>query len=93
MFPAKRNQRRPSGLEFVTELTSRPMTDTPLSPEAVSQNSPDEVTPSETRRPGVVILKPRRFPDVLAEITRTQPLTMLAIAFIAGMILAPRWRR
>jgi hypothetical protein len=59
--------------------------ETPLSPDAVSQN--------ETRRPDVVILKPPRLPDVLAQITRTQPLTMLAIAFIAGMILAPRWRR
>ncbi len=69
------------------------MTDTPLSPEAVSQITPDAVSQSETRRPDVVVLKPRRFPDVLADITRTQPLTMLAIAFVAGMILAPRWRR
>jgi hypothetical protein len=67
--------------------------DTPLSPEAVSQTPPDAVSQNETRRPDVVILKPRRLPDVLAEITRNQPLTMLAIAFIAGMILAPRWRR
>ena len=67
--------------------------DTPLAPEAVSQISPDAVSQKAARRPDVVILKPRRLPDVLAEITRTQPLTMLAIAFIAGMILAPRWRR
>jgi hypothetical protein len=69
------------------------MTETPLSPDAVSQVSPDAVSPNETRRPEIVILRPRRLPDVLAQITRTQPLTMLAIAFVAGMILAPRWRR
>jgi hypothetical protein len=67
--------------------------ETPLSPDAVSQISPDAVLQNETRSPEVVILKPQRFPDVLAQITRTQPLTMLAVAFIAGMILAPRWRR
>ena len=38
-----------------------------------------------------VIITAPRFPDVLAEITRAQPLTMLAVAFIAGMFLA--WRR
>jgi hypothetical protein len=36
---------------------------------------------------------PYRFPDVLAEITRAQPLTMLSVAFIAGMIVAAGWRR
>jgi hypothetical protein len=32
-----------------------------------------------------------RFPDLLAELTRAQPLTMLSVAFVAGLFLA--WRR
>jgi hypothetical protein len=51
-------------------------------------------TPSrdETGKPYVVV-SPPRFPDVVAEITRAQPLTMLSIAFIAGLVLAAGWRR
>ena len=46
------------------------------------------------QKPYVVVSPdPPRFPDVLAEITRSQPLTMLSVAFIAGMILAAGWRR
>lgn len=37
--------------------------------------------------------KPSYFPDVLAEITRAQPLTMLSVAFIAGVVFAAGWRR
>lgn len=44
-------------------------------------------------KPYVVVEPAPRFPDVLAEITRAQPLTMLSIAFIAGMVLAAGWRR
>jgi hypothetical protein len=40
-----------------------------------------------------VVVSPPRFPDVLAEITRAQPLTMLSIAFVAGLVLAAGWRR
>ena len=43
--------------------------------------------------PYVIAARPSYFPDVLAEITRAQPLTMLSVAFIAGMILAAGWRR
>jgi hypothetical protein len=57
-----------------------------LAPEAVSH---DETT----RQPHVVIPAAPRFPDVLAEITRAQPLTMLSIAFIAGIVVAAGWRR
>jgi len=58
-----------------------------LAPEAVSH---DETM----RKPHVVIpAAPPRFPDVLAEITRAQPLTMLSIAFIAGIVVAAGWRR
>ena len=91
MFPGKRNKGRLSGLEPLTEPVSRPMTnESPsISPDAVS--CPDAVSRGETRRPRVVISTAPRFPDVLAEITRAQPLTMLAVAFIAGMFLA--WRR
>ena len=57
------------------------------SPDAASGDAP-------ARKPYVVLSPtPPRFPDVLAEITRSQPLTMLSIAFIAGMILAAGWRR
>ena len=49
---------------------------------------------ASTRKPHVVISPaPPRFPDVLAEITRAQPLTMLSIAFIAGIVVAAGWRR
>ena len=44
-------------------------------------------------KPYVVVEKPPRFPDVLAEITRAQPLTMLSVAFITGLVLAAGWRR
>lgn len=44
-------------------------------------------------KPYVVVEPAPRFPDVLAEITRAQPLTMLSVAFIAGMVLAAGWRR
>jgi hypothetical protein len=52
-------------------------------------------TPSrdETGKPYVAVPTPPRFPDVLAEITRAQPLTMLSVAFITGFILAAGWRR
>jgi hypothetical protein len=57
------------------------------SPDTASGDAP-------TRKPYVVVSPaPPRFPDVLAEITRSQPLTMLSVAFIAGMILAAGWRR
>ena len=46
-----------------------------------------------TGKPYVVVEKPPRFPDVLAEITRAQPLTMLSVAFITGLVLAAGWRR
>jgi hypothetical protein len=63
--------------------------------------SPDPVPGDETasraetaRRPFVLVSPaPPRFPDVLAEITRAQPLTMLSIAFVAGLIMAAGWRR
>jgi hypothetical protein len=43
-------------------------------------------------RPYVVVgRQARRFPDLLAELTRTQPLTMLSVAFVAGLFFA--WRR
>ena len=45
------------------------------------------------RKPYGVSPAPPRFPDVLAEITRAQPLTMLAVAFIAGRVMAAGWRR
>lgn len=63
-----------------------------LSPDAVPR---DETSQAETvRKPYVVISPaPPRFPDVLAEVTRAQPLTMLSIAFIAGLIFAAGWRR
>lgn len=47
----------------------------------------------QTGKPYVVVAPAPRFPDVLAEITRSQPLTMLSVAFIAGMVLAAGWRR
>ena len=62
-----------------------PMTDAALSSGTTSRD--------ETRKPYVVVSTPPRFPDVLAEITRSQPLTMLSIAFIAGLVLAAGWRR
>jgi len=46
-----------------------------------------------TGKPYVVVAPAPRFPDLLAEITRAQPLTMLSVAFIAGMVLAAGWRR
>ena len=55
--------------------------------------SPGATSRNEARKPYVVVSTPPRFPDVLAEITRSQPLTMLAIAFVAGAILAGGWRR
>jgi hypothetical protein len=56
--------------------------------------SPDAAAGDTPRKPYVVVSPPPpRFPDVLAEITRSQPLTMLSVAFIAGMILAAGWRR
>ncbi|MCP4619492.1 MAG: hypothetical protein GY844_24010 [Bradyrhizobium sp.] len=55
--------------------------------------SPDAAS-GDTRKPFVVVSPaPPRFPDVLAEITRAQPLTMLSAAFIAGLIVAAGWRR
>lgn len=43
-------------------------------------------------RPHVVVgRRPSRFPDLLAELTRAQPLTMLSVAFVAGLFFA--WRR
>jgi hypothetical protein len=63
----------------------RPMENATLAPEAVNH---DETPP---KRHVVIPAAPPRFPDVLAEITRAQPLTMLSVAFIAGLILA--WRR
>ena len=47
----------------------------------------------DTGKPYVVVSPAPRFPDLLAEITRAQPLTMLSVAFIAGMVLAAGWRR
>ena len=47
----------------------------------------------DTAKPYVVVEPAPRFPDVLAEITRAQPLTMLSVAFIVGMVLAAGWRR
>jgi hypothetical protein len=56
--------------------------------------SPDAPAGATPRRPYVIVSPaPPRFPDVLAEVTRAQPLTMLAVAFIAGMVLAAGWRR
>jgi hypothetical protein len=37
--------------------------------------------------------KPPYFPDVFAEITRVQPLTILSVACVAGMTFAAGWRR
>ena len=43
-------------------------------------------------RPYVLVgRRPSRFPDLLAELTRAQPLTMLSVAFVAGLFFA--WRR
>jgi hypothetical protein len=62
--------------------------------------SPDTVPSDETasradatRKPYVFVSPAPRFPDVLAEITRAQPLTMLSIAFVAGLVVAAGWRR
>ncbi len=56
--------------------------------------APDAAAGDALRKPYVVVSPPPpRFPDVLAEITRSQPLTMLSVAFIAGLILAAGWRR
>jgi hypothetical protein len=55
--------------------------------------SPDASAGAAPRKPYVVVTPAPRFPDVLAEITRAQPLTMLAVAFISGMVLAAGWRR
>ena len=56
--------------------------------------APDEAAGAAPRKPYVVVSPaPPRFPDVLAEVTRAQPLTMLAVAFIAGMVMAAGWRR
>lgn len=65
----------------------------PLSPDAVS--SPDEALRDATPQKPYVVVSPAspRFPDVLAEITRAQPLTMLSVAFIAGVVMAAGWRR
>ena len=57
-----------------------------------SHTPPGTTIPDEADRPYVVVAPPR-FPDVLAEITRAQPLTMLSIAFITGLVLAAGWRR
>lgn len=62
------------------------MNDAPLSPDGPSSDA--------VSKPYVVVSPaPPRFPDVLAEITRSQPLTMLSIAFIAGLVVAAGWRR
>ena len=53
----------------------------------------DATVRDDTGKPYVVVEPTPRFPDVLAEITRAQPLTMLSVAFIAGMVLAAGWRR
>jgi hypothetical protein len=55
--------------------------------------SPGPAPRDENGKPYVVVTAPPRFPDVLAEITRAQPLTMLSIAFITGIVLAAGWRR
>ena len=67
------------------------MNDNTPSPEIAPEISPSDAPP---RKPYVVVAPaPPRFPDVLAEITRAQPLTMLAVAFIAGLVMAAGWRR
>jgi hypothetical protein len=50
-------------------------------------------TPSRDEKPYVAVATTPRFPDVVAEITRAQPLTMLSVAFLTGLILAAGWRR
>lgn len=64
---------------------------------SIAPSLADTVGPAPQARPArpfvVVDRAPPRFPDVLAEITRSQPLTMLSIAFIAGLVLAAGWRR
>ena len=64
-----------------------------LSPDTAPRD--ETVSHAETtRKPFIVVTSaPPRFPDVLAEITRAQPLTMLSIAFVAGLIFAAGWRR
>lgn len=57
-----------------------------------SHTPPGTTITDDTAKPYVVAAPPR-FPDVLAEITRAQPLTMLSIAFITGLVLAAGWRR
>ncbi len=56
-------------------------------------SSSDATVRDDTGKPYVVVEPAPRFPDVLAEITRAQPLTMLSVAFITGMVLAAGWRR
>jgi hypothetical protein len=64
-----------------------------LAPDPVPRDETASRT-GATRKPFVVVAPaPTRFPDVLAEITRAQPLTMLSIAFVAGLIVAAGWRR
>jgi hypothetical protein len=58
-----------------------------------SHTPPGKAIPEDAGKPYVVVEAPSRFPDVLAEITRAQPLTMLSVAFITGMVLAAGWRR
>ena len=57
-----------------------------------SHTPPGTTIADDTGKPYVVVAPPR-FPDVLAEVTRAQPLTMLSVAFIAGLVLAAGWRR
>ena len=56
---------------------------------------PSKQTSERTRlggRPYTVVRRPpSRFPDLIAELTRAQPLTMLSVAFVAGLFFA--WRR
>jgi hypothetical protein len=64
--------------------------DLPASPKASSTKASEGARLSG--RPYVLVgRRPSRFPDLLAELTRAQPLTMLSVAFVAGLFFA--WRR
>ena len=81
------NKRRRCGLSLESNSESSPMNDSTPSPEIAPSDAPPQ-------KPYVVVSPAQpRFPDVLAEITRAQPLTMLSVAFVAGLIVAAGWRR
>jgi len=66
-------------------------TDSPIS--SAGSRAEADVRAKFGDHPYVIAPRPFNFPDLLAEITRAQSLTMLSVAIIAGIILAAGWRR